>query len=111
MKLISLFKGLIILQVLTLVLTVIFTPEDPIYYEQAIGMLDYFLMIYFLHSLTMLYVSLDIYVVLELIFATSMFIGCTYYSKHRGQELGLRIRKLKEELAEEKAAHEHDKPE
>jgi len=80
--------------------------QDKIYtYAWA----NFIVMIYFLHSLTMLYVSIDIYVILELIFATSMFIGCTYYSKHRGQELGLRIRKLKEELAEEKAAHEHDK--
>ncbi|MBE0346162.1 hypothetical protein PPEP_a1206 [Pseudoalteromonas peptidolytica F12-50-A1] len=36
-----------------------------------------------------------------------MFIGCTYYARHRGQELGLKIRKLKEDLADEKAAHEH----
>ena len=50
-----------------------------------------------------------IWVLLELIFASLMFIGCTYYAHHRGQELGLKIRKLKEELAEEKAAHEHDK--
>ncbi|SFC65409.1 DUF2069 domain-containing protein [Pseudoalteromonas denitrificans] len=80
--------------------------QDKIYtYAWA----NFIVMIYFLHSLTLLYVALDIWVLLELIFATSMFIGCTYYSKYRGQELGLRIRKLKEELAEEKTAHEHHK--
>lgn len=81
--------------------------QDKIYtYAWA----NFIVMIYFLHSLTLLYTSCDIFVVLELIFTTSMFVGCTYYSKHRGQELGLRIRKLKDELAEERAAHQHEKP-
>ena len=47
-----------------------------------------------------------VFVLLELFFASCMFIGCTYYARYRGQELGLKIRKLKEELAEEKAAFE-----
>jgi uncharacterized membrane protein len=65
-------------------------------------------MIYFIHSLSLLWVSPEerLWVALELLFATCMFIGCTYYARHRGQELGLKIRKLKDELAEEKAAHQ-----
>jgi uncharacterized membrane protein len=72
---------------------------------------NFVVMIYFIHGLTLLWVAEGelIWVLLELAFASAMFIGCTYYARHRGQELGLKIRKLKEELAEEKAAHEHDK--
>jgi uncharacterized membrane protein len=69
---------------------------------------NFIVMIYFIHSLSLLWVSPEelLWVALELLFATCMFIGCTYYARHRGQELGLKIRKLKDELAEEKAAHQ-----
>ena len=72
---------------------------------------NFIVMFYFIHGFTLLWVAQDqlFWVLLELTFASLMFIGCTYYARHRGQELGLKIRKLKEELAEEKAAHEHDK--
>lgn len=67
---------------------------------------NFIVMLYFIHGLTMLWAAPAelIWVLLELVFASAMFIGCTYYARHRGQELGLKIRKLKEELAEEKAA-------
>ncbi|MEZ7278311.1 DUF2069 domain-containing protein [Pseudoalteromonas sp. 68 DY56-GL68] len=72
---------------------------------------NFIVMFYFIHGFTLLWVAQDqlFWVLLELTFASLMFIGCTYYARHRGQELRLKIRKLKEELAEEKAAHEHDK--
>jgi uncharacterized membrane protein len=35
--------------------------------------------------------------ILELIASTLMFVGCTYYAKFRGQELGLKIPKLKDD--------------
>lgn len=72
---------------------------------------NFIVMLYFIHSFTLLWIAQDelVWVLLELLFATCMFIGCTYYARHRGQELGLKIRKLKDELAEEKAAHEHNK--
>ncbi|TGV20999.1 DUF2069 domain-containing protein [Pseudoalteromonas sp. MEBiC 03607] len=72
---------------------------------------NFIVMFYFIHGFTLLWVAQEqlIWVLLELTFASLMFIGCTYYARHRGQELGLKIRKLKEELAEEKAAHEHHK--
>ncbi len=71
---------------------------------------NFIVMFYFIHGFTLLWVAQEqlIWVLLELTFASLMFIGCTYYARHRGQELGLKIRKLKDELAEEKAAHEHD---
>jgi uncharacterized membrane protein len=59
---------------------------------------SFIVMIYFLHSLTTLWVSPEdiIWASLELIFATTMFLAGTYYAKYRGQELGLSIRKPKE---------------
>ncbi|MFD2166917.1 DUF2069 domain-containing protein [Thalassotalea euphylliae] len=63
---------------------------------------NFVVMIYFLHSLTSLWVSESkLYPTIELIFATLMFFGGTYYAKYRGQELGLSIRKKKEEESEE----------
>ena len=54
---------------------------------------NFIVMFYFIHGFTLLWVAQEqlIWVLLELTFAS------------------LKIRKLKEELAEEKAAHEHDK--
>lgn len=60
---------------------------------------NFIVLIYFLHSLTTLWVlpSDIIWATLELIFATAMFLGCSYYAKYKGQELGLSIRKPKNE--------------
>lgn len=60
---------------------------------------NFVVMIYFLHSLTTLWVSSHEkhWALLELMFATIMFIAGTYYAKYRGQELGLSIRKEKKE--------------
>ena len=57
-------------------------------------------MIYFLHSLTNLWVSSGMQqalALLELLLASLMFVGCTYYARYRGQELGLKIPKLKDD--------------
>ena len=58
---------------------------------------NFIVLIYFLHSLTTLWVSAEdiLWASLELLFATTMFIAGTYYAKYRGQELGLSIRKKK----------------
>ena len=60
---------------------------------------NFIVLIYFLHSLTTLWVSPAdrLWALLELIFASAMFLGATYYAKYRGQELGLSIRKKKDE--------------
>lgn len=61
---------------------------------------NFIVMWYFLHSLTTLWVGkdLDRYLALaELVAACLMFYGCTYYAKYRGQELGLKIPKLKDD--------------
>ena len=64
---------------------------------------NFIVMLYFLHSLTTLWVSdIDrIWAAIELIFASMMFYGGTYYAKYRGQELGLSIRKKKESQEQE----------
>ncbi|QOL25184.1 DUF2069 domain-containing protein [Thalassotalea sp. LPB0316] len=58
---------------------------------------NFIVMIYFLHSLTTLWVAPEerIFAALELLFASLMFYGGTYYAKYRGQELGLSIREKK----------------
>lgn len=62
---------------------------------------SFIVMIYFLHSLTTLWVSPKdiIWALIELILATTMFLAGSYYAKYRGQELGLSIRKKKDESA------------
>ena len=59
---------------------------------------NFIVMIYFLHSLTTLWVSSEdfIWALIELFLATTMFIAGSYYTKYKGQELGLSIRKKKE---------------
>ncbi|MAD76864.1 MAG: hypothetical protein CML20_19115 [Rheinheimera sp.] len=61
---------------------------------------NFIVMIYFLHSLTNLWVSTGLYQMLafiELLLASIMFIGCTYFARHRGIELGLKIPRLKDD--------------
>lgn len=60
---------------------------------------NFVVMIYFLHSLTTVWVSANEkhWAILELLFATIMFLAGSYYAKYKGQELGLSIRKKKQE--------------
>ncbi|WP_394174204.1 DUF2069 domain-containing protein [Thalassotalea litorea] len=56
---------------------------------------NFIVMIYFLHSLTTLWVSPEerLLAVVELLLASMMFFAGTYYSKYKGQELGLGLKK------------------
>ncbi len=61
---------------------------------------NFIVMIYFVHSLTHLWISQGLVFYLacaELIAACLMFYGCTYYARDRGKELGLKIPKLKDD--------------
>ncbi len=60
---------------------------------------NFIVMFYLLHGLTLIWDRPDerLYVVTELVLALMMFIGCSYFAKFRGQELGLSIRKKKDE--------------
>ncbi|MFB1015148.1 MAG: DUF2069 domain-containing protein [Alteromonadaceae bacterium] len=59
---------------------------------------SFIIMIYFLHSLTTLWVSPKdmLWALIELFLATVMFLAGSYYAKYRGQELGLSIRVKKD---------------
>ena len=60
---------------------------------------NFILMLYFLHSLTTLWVSKSdlIWASIELILTSIMFLAGSYYAKYKGQELGLSIRKKKQD--------------
>lgn len=60
---------------------------------------NFIVMFYLLHGLTLIWDRPDerLYVIVELILALMMFSGCSYFAKFRGQELGLSIRKKKDE--------------
>ena len=60
---------------------------------------NFIVLIYMIHGLTLIWDRPDerVYVIIELILTSMMFIGCSYFAKFRGQELGLSIRKKKEE--------------
>jgi uncharacterized membrane protein len=61
---------------------------------------NFIVMIYFVHSLTNLWVGSNIALLIasiELLASCLRFVGCTYYAKFRGQELGLKIPKLKDD--------------
>ncbi|WP_286267158.1 DUF2069 domain-containing protein [Thalassotalea atypica] len=66
---------------------------------------NFVVLIYFLHSLTTLWVNPEetFLASLEFVLSALMFFGATYYAKFRGKELGLGIKKLSVELAEEKS--------
>ncbi len=64
---------------------------------------NFVLLLYFLHSLTLIYVdegerSLAI---VELVLTTAAFCLCTVYSRMRGKELGLKLKKLSQLKQEE----------
>jgi uncharacterized membrane protein len=67
---------------------------------------NFIVMYYLLHGLTAVYAveGERLYALVEIILCCALFTGCSYYARIRGRELGLGIRKLKEELLEEKQA-------
>ena len=69
---------------------------------------NFIVMFYLLHGLTAIYTETDerLYAAIELLFASLMFVGCAFYARMRGKELGLGIKKLKQEMAEEKERFE-----
>jgi uncharacterized membrane protein len=72
---------------------------------------NFIVMYYLLHGLTAVYAveGERLYALVEIILCTLLFTGCSFYARVRGRELGLGIRKLKEELLEEKQAFEGQK--
>jgi len=60
---------------------------------------NFIVLFYMLHGLTLIWDRPEerSYVIVELVLTTMMFIGCSYFAKFRGQELGLSIRKKKDQ--------------
>ena len=69
---------------------------------------NFIVMYYLLHGLTAVYAveGERLYALVEIVLCSTLFTGCSFYARIRGRELGLGIRKLKEELLEEKQAFE-----
>ena len=69
---------------------------------------NFIVMYYLLHGLTAVYAveGERLYALVEILLCSVLFTGCSFYARMRGRELGLGIRKLKEELLEEKQAFE-----
>ncbi|WP_158968687.1 DUF2069 domain-containing protein [Paraglaciecola sp. L3A3] len=69
---------------------------------------NFIVMYYLLHGLTSIYAVKDewFYALIEILLCVALFTGCSFYARLRGRELGLGIRKLKDELLEEKQAFE-----
>ena len=69
---------------------------------------NFVVMYYLLHGLTSIYAveGERWYAFIEILLCCGLFCGCSFYARQRGRELGLGIRKLKDELQEEKEAFE-----
>jgi uncharacterized membrane protein len=69
---------------------------------------NFIVMFYLIHGLISLYAIENErwYALVELLLSVCMFIGCIFYARLRGKELGLGVPKLKTEMAEEKAYFE-----
>ncbi|MBD1565686.1 DUF2069 domain-containing protein [Vibrio sp. SA48] len=66
---------------------------------------NFVLMLYFLHALTLIYVDGGErwLAVIELILTFAAFLGNILYARHRGKELGLKLKRLSEVEKQEKA--------
>ncbi|WP_438863730.1 DUF2069 domain-containing protein [Neptunicella sp.] len=60
---------------------------------------NFIVMLYLLHGLTAVYASTgeQWYAAIEILAASGMFVGCSFYARLRGRELGLGLKKLKEQ--------------
>lgn len=60
---------------------------------------NFVVMIYLLHGLTDIYASSDqwYFALIEIVLAAAMFVGCSFFARTRGRELGLGLKKKKEE--------------
>lgn len=69
---------------------------------------NFILMFYFLHALTILWIDDGErwLALIELILTTSAFIANILFTRYRGRELGLKLKKLSQVEKEEKAQHE-----
>lgn len=69
---------------------------------------NFVVLFYLLHAITVIYAVPEeaLYGVIELLLCVGMFTGCAVFARKRGRELGLGIKKLKQEMQEERAFFE-----
>lgn len=69
---------------------------------------NFIVMLYYMHALTVMYTDPDErhLAILEFILANCMLFGNGFYARLKGKELGLGLKKLKTEMAEEKTREE-----
>lgn len=69
---------------------------------------NFVVLFYLIHGCTVVYAveAERWYAVIEIILSTTMFIGCSAFARKRGRELGLGLKKLKDEMKDEKAYFE-----
>ena len=69
---------------------------------------NFVVLFYVIHGITTAYAVQGemLYAIIELILATTMFTGCSVFARKRGRELGLGLKKLKEEMREEQQRFE-----
>lgn len=69
---------------------------------------NFIVMFYLIHGLTIIYAEPHewLYAVIELVLATTMFIGCAVYARKRGQELGQGLQKLSAVMEQERKQFE-----
>jgi len=72
---------------------------------------NFVVLFYLIHGCTVAYAipAERFYAIIEIILCTGMFVGCSAFARKRGRELGLGLRKLKDEMQDEKAYFEGDK--
>ncbi|MCW8092424.1 DUF2069 domain-containing protein [Alteromonas sp. ASW11-130] len=65
---------------------------------------NFIVMLYLIHGFTISYAepALRLYGIIEILLATLMFIGCSFFARKRGRELNLGLKKLKVEMQEER---------
>ncbi len=65
---------------------------------------NFIVMFYLLHGFTVSYAEpeLRLYGIIEILLSTMMFIGCSFFARKRGRELSLGLKKLKDEMQEER---------
>ena len=71
---------------------------------------NFVVLFYLIHGCTVAYAvpAERWYAVVEIILCTGMFVGCSAFARKRGRELGVGLKKLKEEMKEEKARFEQN---
>lgn len=65
---------------------------------------NFIVMFYMIHGLTSVYAIENerAFAAIELVLCTGLFVGCIFYARLRGKELGLGIPKLKADMEQEK---------